>query len=264
MHRPFPRGRRAGGLQSQGDGVAQRIEIRLTRELPVRPLRLFRFLFEHVDDEEEADPHYVDKVPVVGNNDCGRCLFVSELLDGKAATEHEQEGDEATSYVESVEPGGDVEGRAVRIARQADVLGNERCVLPDLAGDEDSSHGIGHEEPLGHAPLAHVEQRTCAAHLHTLGGKDTELAGHGREHEDDRDGRREWHVELFGLFRPQSGGRRLQREVNSEEAGEEHHLATKPNDGTDRNSVRSLDRLGSKRAVEGSCGHVSIMADNST
>ena len=109
MRRPFPRGRRAGGLQSQGDGVDQQAESCVTRELPLWPLLLFRFLFEHVDDEEEADPHYVDKVPVVGNNDCGRCLFVSEILDCEASTEHEQEGDQATRNVEPVESGGDVE-----------------------------------------------------------------------------------------------------------------------------------------------------------
>src|SRR5690606_6372947 len=109
-----------------------------------------RLLSQYVNDEEKAEPDHVDEVPVVGDDDCACRFLVAEVGDGVRASDNEEEGDETASDVQAVEAGREVERRAVRVGRQCDTFADESRVLPDLAGDEDRSKGIGEEEPLHH------------------------------------------------------------------------------------------------------------------
>ena len=114
-------------------------------------------------------------------------------------------------------------------------------VLEDLAGDEDGAHREGQVHPLDDAPLAEVEEAAGAAGLQALGGEHAELAGDRRQHQDDRVRERVRDVELGGLIGPQLGRGRPQREVDREQAGEEHHLAAEPDDHADLRDVRPVD-----------------------
>jgi hypothetical protein len=66
-------------------------------------------LLEDVDDQEKADPHDVDEVPVVRGDYRGGCLEVAELLCCEGAADDEQEGNQAADDVQAVEARGDVE-----------------------------------------------------------------------------------------------------------------------------------------------------------
>src|SRR3954454_9964417 len=155
---------------------------------------------DDVDRREQTDPHHVDEVPVVGDDDRAHRLLVGEAFGDIGPPEHEQERDETTGHVEAVEAGGQVEHRAVRRAGDGGVFLDQRGVLRHLARDEDRAHDIGEHEPLAQPPAARVVERAVAAHLAALGGEHTELAGHRRQHQDRGVDRGERDVELLGVL----------------------------------------------------------------
>src|SRR3954454_19353914 len=84
-----------------------------------------RASLEDVDDEEQPDPDHVDEVPVVRGHDRTGRLGVAEALGREAAAEDKQEGDRPAGHVQAVEPGGQVEDRAVGVRRDGETLGDE-------------------------------------------------------------------------------------------------------------------------------------------
>ena len=187
-------------------------------------------LLDDVDREEEADPDHVDEVPVVGHDDRGHGLLVGEAPREVGAAQHEEEGDQPAGHVQAVEPGGQVEHRAVGRARDGHALVDQLGVLQGLTADEDGAHDVGEDEPLAQAPLGEVDQRPGAADLPALGGEDAPLAGERRGHEDRGVGRRERHVEQCRLLRPEVRADRADGEVGREQRSEEHELAGEPDD----------------------------------
>src|SRR6516162_11575822 len=92
---------------------------------------------DEVDGGEQADPDDVDEVPVVGHDDRADLLFPGEALGGVGTSEQEDERDEAAGHVQEVEPGGQVEHRAVVARRERHVLRpNQILVLVGLPEDE--------------------------------------------------------------------------------------------------------------------------------
>src|ERR1700733_14194583 len=73
---------------------------------------------DEVDRGEQADPHDIHEVPVVGDNDRADLLLVSEGLGHVGAAQHEQERDEPAGHVQAVDPGGDEENGAVPAGRR--------------------------------------------------------------------------------------------------------------------------------------------------
>src|SRR3954469_14644881 len=204
---------------------------------------------EDVDDEEEADPDHVDEVPVVRGHDGAGRLGVAEPLGGEAATDDQQEGDQAAGHVQAVEPGGQVEDRPVRVGRDGQAVSGQAGVLEDLAGDEERSRDVRQHVPLAHAPgepavLAGPDLPpavAAAAWLEPLGGEHAHLAPDRAEHEVDRVHGRERDVQLLRLGGPQLGPHGPDREVHREQAREEHQLAGQPDDGPDLDHVGPVD-----------------------
>src|SRR5438876_11284013 len=62
---------------------------------------------DEVDGGEQADPHNIDEVPVVGHDDRADLLFLGEGLRGVGAAEQEQERDQPARHVQPVEARGD-------------------------------------------------------------------------------------------------------------------------------------------------------------
>src|SRR5690606_36585376 len=195
-------------------------------------------LFEDVDDEEEADPHDIDEVPVVRHRDSTRGLTVREVLHSVGATDHEEEGDEPTDDVEAVEAGRDVEGASVRARTDGDVLAHEVGALENLTRDKHCAHRVGQEEPLDHSPLGGLP--SCRVSLETFGGEHAELTREARGDEDRGVDERVPEVENLGLRGPEAGRHRAESEVDRKEPSEEHHFASEPDDRAYCNSVRSL------------------------
>src|SRR6185312_14842563 len=115
-----------------------------------------------------------------------RRLKVTELLGHEGASDDQDEGDEATGDMQTVEAGRDVEGRAVGVGAQGDAVVDEFGVFIRLHGDEDSPEDEREDEPLDHSPLAEVQQPTEAARLEVLRPEDSELAREGAGNQDDR------------------------------------------------------------------------------
>src|SRR6516162_9770721 len=68
---------------------------------------------DEVDGGEQADPHDIDEVPVVGHDDRADLLFLGEGLRGVGAAEQEEECDQPARHMQPMEPGGDEEHRPV-------------------------------------------------------------------------------------------------------------------------------------------------------
>jgi len=132
-------------------------------------------LFEHVDDEEQSNPHNINEVPIVRNDNGARRLFVTEILDTVRAANHEEERDQATRHVKSVEAGGQIKRGSVGVAAEHDAFRNELRVFKNLPRNEDGAQSIGEEEPFDHAPLRGLPARRTR--LHALCGENTELGG---------------------------------------------------------------------------------------
>src|SRR4051812_22500235 len=77
-------------------------------------------LLDQVDRGEEADPDDIDEVPVVGHDDGGGGLLVGEPLGRVCAAQYQQERDQTARHVQTVEPGGQVEHRTVRVGAERD------------------------------------------------------------------------------------------------------------------------------------------------
>src|SRR5690606_8847851 len=90
---------------------------------------------DQVDRAEQCDPDDVDEVPVVGDDDRGGRLVVTEPARGERAAQQEQEGDQSADDVQGVEAGGQVEDRAVRRRGDRHAVRDELGVLEHLAGD---------------------------------------------------------------------------------------------------------------------------------
>src|SRR5919199_348862 len=204
---------------------------------------------DDVDDEEEADPDHVDEVPVVRGHDGARRLGVAEARRGEGARDDQQEGDETAGDVQAVEPGGQVEDRAVgaRVDRQA--LGDEVRVLVHLPRDEQGAGDVREHVPLAHAPgpeavLAGPDLPPAVrarAGLEPLGGEDAHLAPDRAGHQVDGVGRGERDVQGARLRRPEVGAHRPDGEVHREQPGEEHQLAGQPDDGPYLDHVGPVD-----------------------
>src|SRR5882724_10533122 len=59
---------------------------------------------DEVDRGEQADPHDIDEVPVVGDNDRADLLLVRKGPGRVRAAQHEQERDEPAGHVQAVKP----------------------------------------------------------------------------------------------------------------------------------------------------------------
>src|SRR4051794_18821877 len=61
-----------------------------------RPLfpEMLTVLLQEIDRGEQSDPHDVDEVPVVRDDDRGHGLLVSEVLGQERPAEHEEERDQ--------------------------------------------------------------------------------------------------------------------------------------------------------------------------
>ncbi|MBK0297267.1 hypothetical protein IAE22_36115, partial [Bacillus sp. S34] len=66
----------------------------------------------------------------------------------------------------------------------------------------------------------------------------------------------EGHLELGGLGRPQFGRGAAQREVDREQAGEEHDLAAQPHDRPHGNGVRPVEDRTAGGSGERGASHV--------
>src|SRR6516164_2542888 len=77
---------------------------------------------DEVDGGEQADPHDIDEVPVIGHDDGADLLFLGETPGGVGAPEQEEERDEPTGHVQAVEPGRNVEDRPVPAGGQRQAL----------------------------------------------------------------------------------------------------------------------------------------------
>ena len=106
------------------------------------------FLFQNVDDQEQADPNHIDEVPVVGHHNGTSGLSVTKFLSGEGPTDNQQEGDKSAGHVQSVETCCDVEGASVGVAADADALRHQSCVLQNLTRYEDCPKYVANEEPL--------------------------------------------------------------------------------------------------------------------
>src|SRR5690348_7023963 len=129
-------------------------------------------LLDEVDGREQADPHHVDEVPVVGHDDGGDGLLVGEATCDERATEHEEEGDQTAGDVQTVEARGQVEHRPVRRRGDGQTFVDQLGVLERLTADEDSAHDVGEHEPLAQAPEPDVQHAAAATDLATLRGED--------------------------------------------------------------------------------------------
>src|SRR3954470_1995393 len=79
-------------------------------------------LLDQVDRGEEADPHDIDEVPVIGHDDGRGRLFMGEPLGRVRPAENQQEGDQTARHMQSVEARGQVEHRAVWIRGQREAV----------------------------------------------------------------------------------------------------------------------------------------------
>ena len=160
--------------------------------------------------------------------------------------------------MKAVEAGGEVEGRAECVRVQGDTLAHQSGIFVALTGNKQTAHDVGEVEPFDHSPLGRLP--AGCARLQAFGSENTELSGDTGEHEDDGDGQREGDIELGCPRLPQLRGSASKGEVDGEEPGEEHHLASEPDDGPDRDRVGAVDSGG----VAGGLSHRShptIMPD---
>ncbi len=70
-------------------------------------------LLDQVDRREECDPNDVNEVPVVRDNDRCCCLPMPKASCSEGANQDDEESDEATSYMQSMEASRHVEDRTV-------------------------------------------------------------------------------------------------------------------------------------------------------
>src|SRR3954452_21613213 len=103
-------------------------------------------LADQVDRGEEPDPHDVDEVPVVGDHDGRGRLGRREPAHG-GADEQEHERHQAADDVQAVEPGGQVEHRAVGRPGDRRPLLDQGAVLVRLTEHEEQPHQEGDREP---------------------------------------------------------------------------------------------------------------------
>jgi len=103
-----------------------------------------------VDENEQAEPHHVDEVPVP--RDGLECEVVIGLeMAGQAARKDHRQHDRAQRHVETVEPGQHVESGAIHAGAELEVqLGVSVAVFDHLAGEKRHAQGDGeeHEEPV--------------------------------------------------------------------------------------------------------------------
>src|SRR5699024_9482488 len=108
-----------------------------------------------------------------------RCLWRAEAFRRERAPQYEQEGEEATQYVEAVESSCEVERRPETRVLYAHPVLHHFGVFKHLATDEEGTHEVGEGEPLVQAPLSDFPQAPHPARLEPLGGPHAELTRHG-------------------------------------------------------------------------------------
>src|SRR6266545_4879361 len=109
---------------------------------------------DQVDGREQPDPHNIDEMPVVRDDDRADLLLVREAPGRVGASEQEDERDESAGDVQSVEPGGQEEDRAVVTGLQRDAVLDQGEVLVTLAADEVKAHQEREHVPFAQPPAA--------------------------------------------------------------------------------------------------------------
>src|SRR5213592_1173601 len=84
---------------------------------------------DQVDGREEPDPHNIDEMPVVGDDDRADLLLVREAPGGVGAPEQEDERDQPAGDVQAMESRGQEEDRAVVTGLQRDAVLDQGEVL---------------------------------------------------------------------------------------------------------------------------------------
>src|SRR4029079_16626726 len=94
-----------------------------------------RASLEREQQEEEIEPESGQEVPVW----CEQAQAVAAGCVGHAPDprQHDCEPDQAAEQMHAVQPGEDVEERAVRVRREVDALGGKDSPGPQLAGQEE-------------------------------------------------------------------------------------------------------------------------------
>src|SRR3954471_15073972 len=238
----------ARSTTSSSIGVAKRLRRRRVIGASRSSNSTIRPSLEEVDRAEQPDPHHVDEVPVVRDDDGARRLLMGEPTRRIGAPQDEEEGDQPSSDVRAVEAGRQEEHRAEAGGAQGEALVRQAGVLVDLAADEERTHQECDDEP-----------EAQALDVAALGGEDADLAGHRRGDEDKRVDRREGDVqERVALVPDDLTLDGAQREVHGEQRCEEHQLRAEPHDGADRHHVRAVElRRMLRRGADRSCrgGH---------
>src|SRR6478735_3646619 len=160
---------------SSSIGVAKRLRRSRVIGAPRSSNSTIRPSLEEVDRAEEPDPHDVDEVPVVRDDDGAGRLLVGETTRRIGAPEDEEEGDQAAGDVRAVEAGREVEHRAEAGAAEGEALVHQAGVLVELAADEERAH-----QERDHEPEAEPLDVTA------LGGEHADLAGHRRGDQHER------------------------------------------------------------------------------
>jgi len=112
-------------------------------------------------------------MPVVRNHNGAGGLFVGEALGYIRCGEYQEKGNQAAGHVHAVEACGEVKDRTVGIAGDGEAFVNQLGVFGDLTSDKDGAHKEGDDEPPAQA-----------ADISAFSGKNSQLAGHGTEHQN--------------------------------------------------------------------------------
>src|ERR1700729_962484 len=91
---------------------------------------------DQVDGREQANPHDIDEVPVIGDDDRADLLLLGKALGRVGAPEQEDERDQAAGDVQPVESGGQEEDRPVVGGLQRYPVPDQGEVFVALAADE--------------------------------------------------------------------------------------------------------------------------------
>src|SRR3954454_7197804 len=163
----------ARSTTSSSIGVAKRLRRRRVIGASRSSNSTIRPSLEEVDRAEQPDPHDVDEMPVVRDDDGARRLFMSEPTRRVRPPKDEEERDQTPGDVCAVKAGREEEHRAEAGGAQGQALVHQAGVLVDLAADEEGAH-----QERDHEPEAQALDVTA------LGGEHPDLTGHRRQHQD--------------------------------------------------------------------------------
>src|ERR1700691_4611095 len=154
-------------------------------------------LVDEVNGCEQTDPNDVDEVPVVRHDDRADLLFPGEALGGVSTPEQEEEREQTTGHVQSVEPSGYVEHGPVVARRERQVVDlDELRPLVRLPEHEVQAHDEGQDVPLAQSPAPELKKALCTPDLAALDREDSHLARDTRCHEHEGVRRRQRKVKM--------------------------------------------------------------------